>query len=360
MKTTWAESLMQDLEMRHLESPKVGWDVQKATAKILAFLRRGALFSNHLIAFAIILTLNFLLPRMMPGDPFQAIYGEEALLAMTPQLKAELISRLALDQSMSQQFVAYIVALASGDLGHSYFYNQDVLAVILDFLPWTLLLTGTALVISTILGFILGIESGYRRGSGLDKTLLASLMFFNGFPDFFMGIVLLLIFGVVFGMVPLSGALTPYSGLEGLPLAIDILHHLIAPLTALVLVRVTSAYLLTRNTMITTLKENFILTARAKGCSEGQIKYRHAGRNSLLPVVTATGLMIPHMITGALFVEIVFSYPGVGWLLYNSLLTRDYPLIQGILLMVTVAVLVTNLLVDLLYSKLDPRVSHAR
>lgn len=351
---------MQDMEMSHLESSKVGWDVQKATKKILALIRRGALFSNRIIAFAIILTLNFVLPRMMPGDPLQAIYGEEALLAMTPQLKAELVSRFALDQSMGQQFVAYIVALASGDLGHSYYYNQEVLAVILDFLPWTLLLTGTALVISTILGFILGIESGYRRGSGLDKTLLASLMFLNGFPDFFMGIVLLLVFGVVFGLVPLSGALTPYSGLEGLPLVLDILHHMIAPLTALVLVRVTSAYILTRNTMITTLKENFILTSRAKGCSEGQIKYRHAGRNSLLPVVTATGIMIPHLITAVIFVEIVFSYPGVGCLLYNSLLTRDYPLIQGILLMVTVAVLMINLLVDLLYVKLDPRVSHAR
>jgi peptide/nickel transport system permease protein len=351
---------MQDLEMRHLESPKVGWDWQKATARVAAFFRRGAFFSNYAIAFAIILTLNFILPRMMPGDPLQAIYGEEALLAMTPQLEAELIARLSLDQSMGQQFAAYILALASGDLGHSYYYNQQVLSVILDFLPWTLLLTGTALVISTLMGFVLGIESGYRRGRRLDKTLLAGLMFLNGFPDFFMGIVLLLVFGVVFGMVPLSGALTPYSGLEGLPLALDIAHHLLAPLAALVLVRVTSSYLLTRNTMITTLKENFILTARAKGCSERQIKYRHAGRNSLLPVVTATGLMIPHLITGALFVEIVFSYPGVGWLLYNSLLTRDYPLIQGILLMVTVAVLVVNLLVDMLYSKLDPRVSHAR
>jgi peptide/nickel transport system permease protein len=351
---------MRDLEMRHLESPTVGWDWQKATAKALALLRRGAFFSNYVIAFAIILTLNFVLPRMMPGDPLQAIYGEEALLAMTPQLEAELVARLSLDQSMGQQFVAYIIALVSCNLGHSYYYNQEVLAVILDFLPWTLLLTGTALVLSTLIGFVLGIESGYRRGRCLDKTLLAGLMFLNGFPDFFMGIVLLLVFGVVFGMVPLSGALTPYSGLEGLSLALDILHHLLAPLAALVLVRVTSSYLLTRNTMITTLKENFILAARAKGCSEGQIKYRHAGRNSLLPVVTATGLMIPHLITGALFVEIVFSYPGVGWLLYNALLTRDYPLIQGILLMVTVAVLVANLLVDLLYSKLDPRVSHAR
>lgn len=351
---------MEDLYKRSLESPMEGLKNQRVTAIARALLQRVSFFTNYVIAFVLILVLNFTLPRLMPGDPFQAIYGEEALLAMTPQLKAQLVERLALDQSMGQQFVAYILALASGDLGYSYYYNQPVLSVILDFLPWTLLLTGSALVLSTLLGLFLGIESGYRRGRRLDKALLAGLMFLNGFPDFFMGIVLLLVFGVVLGLIPLSGALTPYSGLVGLPLALDILHHLIAPLAALVLVRVTSAYLLTRNTMITTLKENFILAARAKGCSDGQIRYRHAGRNSLLPVVTATGLSIPQMITGALFVEIVFSYPGVGSLLYNSLLTRDYPLIQGILLIVTVVVLAANLLVDLLYSRLDPRVSHAR
>ncbi len=351
---------MEDQYGRPLEGPKVGWDIPKATVRAWALLRRAAFFTNYVVAFLLILTLNFVLPRLMPGDPFQAIYGQEALLAMTPQLKAQLIERLYLDQSMGQQFVAYILALVQGDLGYSYYYNQQVLTVILDFLPWTLLLMGTALVLSTLAGLVLGIESGYRRGRSLDKALLASLMFLNGFPDFFMGIVLLLFFGVVFGVVPLSGALTPYSGLEGLALVRDILHHLLAPLAALVLVRVTSPYLLTRNTMITTLRENFVMTARSKGCTEGQIKYRHAGRNSLLPVVTSTGLMVPQMITGALFVEIVFTYPGVGWLLYNSLLTRDYPLIQGILLMVTLAVLLANLLVDLLYLKIDPRVSDAR
>jgi peptide/nickel transport system permease protein len=351
---------MEDQYGRPLEGPKVGWSIPKATARAWALLRRAAFFTNYAVAFLLILTLNFVLPRLMPGDPFQAIYGQEALLAMTPQLKAQLIERLSLDQSMGSQFVAYLLALLRGDLGYSYYYNQQVMTVILDFLPWTLLLTGTALLLSTLGGLVLGIESGYRRGRRLDKALLGGLMFLNGFPDFFMGIVLLLLFGVLMGVVPLSGALTPYSGLAGLPLALDILHHLMAPLAALVLVRLTSPYLLTRNTMITTLRESFVMTARAKGCSEGRIKYRHAGRNSLLPVVTSTGMMIPHMITGALFVEIVFSYPGVGWLLYNALLTRDYPLIQGILLMVTVAVLAANLLVDLLYSKLDPRVSDAR
>lgn len=315
--------------------------------------------ANYLVAFLIILTLNFLLPRLMPGDPLQAIYGDEALIAMTPELKAELIRRFSLDRSLSEQFGAYVLSLLRGDLGYSYYYNAPVLKVILGSLPWTLLLVGLAVLISTTLGLILGIESGYRRGRALDRVLLTGLMFLSGFPDFFVGILMLLLFGVVLGLAPLAGALTPYAGKSGLALVLDALHHLALPLAALVLVRVTGTYLLTRNTMITTLGEAFILTAMAKGCQERIIRYRHAGRNSLLPVVTATGLQLAHSVTGALFIEIVFSYPGVGSLLYNSLLARDYPLLQGILLMVTAVILATNYLVDLLYTRLDPRVAYA-
>jgi peptide/nickel transport system permease protein len=228
--------------------------------------------------------------------------------------------------------------------------------MIVSFLPWTLLLVGLAVLVSNALGIVLGIESGYRRGRLLDKTLITGLMFLSGFPDFFMGILLLLFFGVALGAMPLAGAVTPYAGKTGISFVLDVLHHLLLPLLALALVRLTGSYLLTRNTMVTTLGEAFILTARAKGCRERVIRYRHAGKSSLLPVVTATGLQLAHLVTGALFVEIIFSYPGVGSLLYNSLLTRDYPLMQGILLAVTAVILVTNYLVDLLYARIDPRV----
>lgn len=315
---------------------------------------------NYVMAMVFILTLNFILPRLMPGDPLQAIYGDEAMLAMTEELKAALVSRFALDQSPGEQFAAYWLALARGDLGHSYYYNTPVLEVILGFLPWTVLLAGLALVVSTLLGVILGIESGYRRGRRLDRFMLSGLMFFSGLPDFFLGVLLLLLFGVTLQLVPLSGAMTPYAGYTGPALALDVMHHLALPLAALVLARLTATYLLTRSTMITTLGEAFIVTARAKGCPEHSIRYRHAGRNALLPVFTATGLQFTRLFTGALFIEIVFTYPGMGMLLYNALLTRDYPLLQGILLLVAVVVLTINYLVDRLYPKIDPRVNHAR
>jgi peptide/nickel transport system permease protein len=314
---------------------------------------------TYAIAFVFILLLNFLLPRLMPGDPLMAIYGDEALVAMTPELKASLVERFALDEPLWQQFGAYFLALFQGELGYSYYYNTSVLSVILGRLPWTLLLVGTSLVLSTVLGIILGIESGWRRGSRTDCTMLAGLMSLNGFPDFFLGMLLLIAFGVTWGVFPLAGALTPYSGLSGLALLLDVLRHLFLPVAALTLAHLAGSYLLTRNTMITVLKEPYMLTAKAKGLSQRVLKYRHAGRNSMLPVVTQTGIWVGRVVTGALFVELVFAYPGVGYLTYEALLARDYPIIQGVFLMVAVSVLVANFLIDLSYPKLDPRVSYA-
>lgn len=315
---------------------------------------------TYAIAFLLILALNFLLPRMMPGDPLMAIYGEEALVQMTPELKTHLVERFALDQPLWQQFGAYVRALCQGDLGHSYYYNAPVFDVVLGRLPWTLLLVGLSLVLSTLLGIVLGIESGWRRGSKTDRAMLSGLMALNGFPDFFIGTLLLLVFGVTLGIFPLAGALTPYSGLSGGALVLDVLKHLFLPLAALTLAHAGSSYLLTRNTMITVLKEPYMLTARAKGLSERVLKYRHAGRNSMLPIITRTGIWLGRVVTGALFVEIVFAYPGLGYLTYEALLARDYPIIQSVLLVVAVFVLAANFLVDLSYRKLDPRVSYAR
>jgi peptide/nickel transport system permease protein len=314
---------------------------------------------NYLIALAAIFSLNFILPRLMPGDPLHAIYGDEALVAMTPEMEAELIRQFSLDKSWWDQLLAYVMGLLQGDLGFSYYYREQVSQVIMGALPWTLLLTGLALIIATAIGLILGIESGFKRGSSLDRSLVAGLMFLGGFPDFFIGILLLLIFAVSLDVLPLFGATSPYAGYTGFAYIFDILRHLALPLASMVLVQLGGIFLLTRNTMVTLLAESFILTARAKGCPESCIKYAHAGRNSLLPVTTATGLRIPHLITGALFIEIVFSYPGVGSLLNTAISARDYPLIQGILLVVTLTVLTANFLVDLLYMRLDPRVRYA-
>ena len=314
---------------------------------------------NYLIALAAIFSINFILPRLMPGDPLQAIYGQEALVVMSDEMEAQLMRQLSLDKSWWDQMLAYILSLMQGDLGFSYYYREQVSQVILGALPWTLLLTGLALVLATAIGLILGIESGYARGSSLDRGLVAGLMFLGGFPDFFIGILLLLVFAVSLQVLPISGATSPYAGHEGLAHILDVIKHLALPLASMILVQLGGIFLLARNTIVTLLAESFILTARAKGCPERCIKYAHAGRNCLLPVTTATGLRIPQLLTGALFIEIVFSYPGVGSLLNTAIDARDYPLIQGILLVITLTVLTANFLMDILYSRLDPRVRYA-
>jgi len=314
----------------------------------------------YLVALLIILTLNFLLPRMMPGNPIIAIYGDVAVVQMSPELEAELTERFSLDQSLGRQFVSYWAALFRGDLGYSYAYNAPVAEVIFGRLPWTLLLAGLALVISTIMGILLGIESGWRRGKRLDGSLLTGMITLSGFPDFLLGILLLLLFAVNLQLLPLFGAESAYSDLGGFQRLADIGKHLLLPLVTLVLARVSGGYLLTRNAFIGELKEPYILLARAKGLKQETIRYRHAGRNSLLPVMTRTGVLLGLMVTGVLFVEIVFSYPGIGLATYEALTYRDYPLLQGLLLVSAICVLTANFIADLFYSKVDPRVSYAR
>lgn len=313
-------------------------------------------FVDYLIAFIFVLVLNFLLPRLMPGDPLMAIYGEEALVSIAPELEAQIVERFELDKTLPEQYLIYLWSLLKGDIGFSYYYEVPVIKLVLQTLPWTLLLVGCAFIISTLLGFVLGLESAWRRGKTADKGLLAGLMLLNSFPDFFIGIVFLLVFGVSLGIFPLAGAVTPYAGLSGGELLIDIMKHLALPVSSLVLAEISTCYLLTRTTVLTVLGEPFILTARAKGIKERNIKFKHVGRNSLLPITTRTTLRLGRMLTGALFIETIFAYPGMGLLIFNSFMARDYPVIQGVFFLVALWIMSVNYLNELLYKKIDPRV----
>jgi peptide/nickel transport system permease protein len=204
------------------------------------------------------------------------------------------------------------------------------------------------------------VEAGWHRGTLVDRGFTVSFMALSGFPSFFVGAVLLLVFGVLLGVLPLQGARTPYASLTGLAAVRDVLAHLVLPLTSLVLVYMPGMYLVTRNSLVSAAGKPYVLTAHAKGLSPGRVRYHHVGRNALLPVVTALGIMLAtRVVTGALFVEIVFSYPGMGSLIRQALVNRDYPVLQGALLITAVLVLGINLSVDLLYRRLDPRVGHA-
>ncbi|OPX69461.1 MAG: dipeptide transporter permease DppB [Methanoregulaceae archaeon PtaB.Bin056] len=321
---------------------------------------REVILSRFVITLLVILALNFFLPRMMPGDPFSTISSDvqgEDVIIMTEEQREYYSHYYGLDLPLHEQFVVYLSNLVHGDLGKSIQYKMPVTDVILLHLPWTILIVLCATVISTIAGVLLGTISARNRRKGSDRLMMTGLIAFAEIPSFLLGLILLLIFCVFFRIFPLAGAVTPFAHYDSiLDQARDIAYHAFLPIITLALAQLTGVYLLTRNTLITVSTKDYIRTARAKGLGEHIVWTRHALRNALLPVVTRTGFMIGMLIGGAVLVESVFRYPGIGSTLRTAVVGRDYPLIQGILLVVAVSILLCNLVVDRVYQKLDPRV----
>ena len=311
-------------------------------------------YLDYLIALLVLLTLNFILPRAMPGDPMTSIYGD-AVVDMSPELEAALVEQYGFDKPVHEQLIIYLKNTFSGDFGYSYQHNAPVLEVIMDVFPWTLLLVGSSLVISTLLGIIIGIETAWRKGGKLDRFTLVFVMFLNGMPSFFVGNILLIILSFQLQLFPLSGAVSPYADYVGIYHLWDVLKHLFLPALTLVIVQLPRNYLLMRNAMLGVLREPYVRTARGKGLKERAVRYRHAARGALLPVLTRFGMSIGQLLTGVLFVEIVFAYPGIGHLFYQALQNHDYPLVQGALLLIAVTVLAANFLTDIAGEKIDPR-----
>lgn len=319
--------------------------------------KKGLSFVEYLVTFLVILTMNFFLPRLMPGDPFLHLSGEagEEIVAFTAEQREYFTAYYGLDRPLPEQYFSYLAGLFQGDLGFSYYYRNDVATIILGRLPWTLLMVTAATFFSLLLGIMLGSFSAWHRDAWQDKVTYLFMIIFSEIPAFLLGIMMLIIFAAGLGLFPLSGAMTHFSGYVGWEKVKDVLHHAILPVIALSLARAGGIYLLVRNTLTTILGKDYMRTARAKGLSKGRIRYRHALKNALLPLVTRVALQLGGMVGGAVLVENVFAYPGLGRLMREAVFVRDYPLLQGIFLVLACGVLVANLLADLLYRVLDPR-----
>lgn len=304
------------------------------------------------------MTLNFFLPRMMRGDPASAIFAR-----FQGQLRPEELDALKeaygfADAPLLQQYVTYLSHVWRGDFGLSISrFPAPVTSVIATGLVWTLLLGGVALLLGFALGTLLGIVGGWRRGGRLDSFLPPLLIFVGSFPYFWLASVALFVLSFQMGWFPLSHAysddLRPAASLAFVG---SVARHLLLPAGTIVLVSVGGWVLGMRNTMIAVLAEDYITMAEAKGLSQRRIMFWYAARNALLPNVTALGMSLGFILSGALLTEVVFSYPGLGYQLLQAVRNLDYPLMQGLFLMITFAVLGANLIVDLLYVRLDPRV----
>lgn len=312
----------------------------------------------YAVAAWVSVTINFFLPRIMPGDPASRLFAR-IMDRMRPE-ELEALKKVFgfSDEPLLTQYFKYLSHALRGDLGIAVSrFPTPVIEVIGTGLFWTLLLGSIALIISFALGNLLGIIGTWRRGGFIDSVLPPVLIFMGSFPYFWLAMLALYVLGFELGWFPLrhaySATLTPEFSLAFIG---DIIHHLILPAGTIVLVSIGGWMLGMRNIMIGTLAEDYITLAEAKGLPQRRIMFRYAARNAMLPVVTSFGMSLGFIVSGALLTEIVFSYPGLGYQLLSAVQNLDYPLLQGLLLMVTFAVLGANFIVDLLYLRLDPRV----
>jgi peptide/nickel transport system permease protein len=274
---------------------------------------------------------------------------------MTPEQRAELIDQVGLNQSLISQYFEYWGNILTGDLGFSYRSGRPISEMILERLPWTLLLTGAALFFSAIFGIILGAFSAWRRGRKSDLSLLSGMIALESLPSFWLGMMLFAIFSVQLGIFPTFGAQTPAADLTGWAQVADIAEHAVLPIVTLSVLSIPGVYLTMRYSMLEVLGEDFIRTARSKGASESRVLFGHVARNAIAPVVTFLAIRFAFAFGGSVIIETVFSYPGLGRLVLEAVGGRDYPVMQAAFLVFTVAVLLANLLADRLYPIIDPR-----
>ena len=312
-----------------------------------------------LSSLAFVLVFNFFLFRVLPGDPAKSFTRSRYVSA--DQIAA-ITKRFGLDQPLPQQFVTYVKSTLSGDLGISFKYQQPVSQLIAERLWPTLLLVGLSTIVSAAIGLWLGVHGAWRRGSVSDKVTMGISLTLYAMPEFWLGLILLIVLavGVGFpGVFPTGGIRTANVDYHGIAAVLDVGRHLFLPCLTLTLAYLAEYHLVMRSSLLEEKTEDYLVTARAKGVRDALVRRRHAVPNALLPTATLIMLNIGFVVSGAITVETVYSWPGLGLLSYDALSGPDIPLLQGVFLLFSAAVIVFNLLADVTYSFLDPRVSQS-
>ncbi len=309
------------------------------------------LLSTILILF-IIASVNFLVFRLMPGDPVMSMiepgFSQEDI--------EQLYKQFGLDKSLGQQYILYIKNLGSLEFGHSFYSGRAVITELKERLPNTVLLLGTSLVFTMLLGVTLGILAAYKQKTLIDYLTIGSSLYAHAMPTFFFQLILLMIFGGIFHLFPVSGSMSVPPPTELFPRIIDRVYHMVLPVFSLVIIGMGSWALYVRNSMVDVLEQGYIVTARAKGLNISKILFHHAFKSILPSVITLAFLSLPQVISGAVITETVFSWHGVGRYLLQAVLRSDYPAAQGAFFMMAIAVVFCNLLADIVYGVVDPRI----
>ncbi|WUJ70567.1 ABC transporter permease [Kribbella soli] len=313
-------------------------------------------FAFYLITAWAALTLNFLIPRLMPGDPAQALLSRFRG-RLDPRATEALTAMFGLnDESMWSQYRTYLADLSKGDFGLSFtFFPTPVSTVIMDSLWWTIVLVGIATVVSFVIGTLLGIIAGWKRGSRWDH-LLPVTTFFSSIPYFWFGLIVLFVLSGELRLFPLSGGYSSWLSVDfSWAFLSSAFKHAILPGLTIVIASIAGWLIPMRNMMVTTMSDDYVALAEAKGLSPRRVMLNYAARNAILPSVATFTMSLGFVVGGAVLTEIVFGYPGIGNNLYQAVINEDFPLMQGIFLIITFVVLLANFLADLVYVWLDPR-----
>lgn len=324
----------------------------------MAFLRHlsgylPAKLGGAAVSLMMVLFSSFFIFRVIGGDPVDALTRE---VTTTAEERAALRERLGLDEPLAVQFADYVTGVLTGDLGVSYQYQQPVTDLILERLPATVLLTGTALVLSVGLGLWVGSRAGWRPGSRSDQVQVGVALTLWSAPTFWLGMIVIMLLGRWLGLFPINGMISPHTPPEFWPQALDVLHHLVLPALTMTAVIYAQYVLVMRSSIVDEAGSDYLTTARAKGLRDDDVRRRHAVPNALLPTVTLVFLQLGNVVGGAVLTETVFSWPGLGLLAYEALKIPDLPLLQGTFVVFSAAVILANLAADLVYRLLDPRV----
>jgi peptide/nickel transport system permease protein len=293
----------------------------------------------------------------MPGDPVALLAGASIRLE-SPERIEQIRERYGLNDPLWKQYLRYLNNLARGDLGYSYQYGQaakPVMGIVLQRLGWTLLITLSSLTLAMLIGVPLGAATAWKRGGGGDMALLSVFLVMRSLPIFWVAMLLVSLLAVQAGLFPVTGARTVPVRLSGAPYILDVLHHATLPLLALSLETLPGIFIVSRYAMLGIRESDYIRTARAKGLSERFVFWKHGLRSASLPIATTFMLGVGYAFSGATIIETVFSYPGIGRMMFEAVTRRDYPLLQGGFLVTIIAVLLANLMADMLYPYLDPR-----
>ncbi|MFM9927747.1 ABC transporter permease [Variovorax sp. H27-G14] len=320
--------------------------------KLKFVLRRLLLGIGTLLLIAV---MNFLLIRAAPGDPATVMAGETG--AADEIFVQQLRERFDLDKPLPRQLTTYLKILVKGDMGMSYRQEQPVLQLIVERLPATLLLTGSAFVLSLLFGVSLGVLASIRVGTWKDGAISLLATLFYAMPIYWLAVIAVLVFAVWLPWFPAFGFETVGGGHSGLARALDIAHHMVLPTLVLAMFYMAVYARMTRASMLEVADQEFVKAARAKGLPPGRVLRAHVLRNALLPVVTLAGLQAGAMVGGAVLIETVFAWPGIGRLLFDALAQRDYSLLLGTFLVTAALAIAVNVMTDLIYTVVDPRIA---